>query len=485
MIFPGFVGPAYQTRLVQTSAEQCINLYPESLESPSSPAHLLRRVPGLAATITGLAGAVRGQFQQDGRAFAVGGGTLYETTTGAAVSLGAVANDGRPVTFETNGSQNGAGGHQVILASGGCGYLFDLNTNTFSQIAVAGFPTGQVLTVGYMDGLFLVVTPTFVGQSALEDGSTWNAAARASRSIATDNLVTAIVNYPQHTLWLFGSKRTEVWYDNAGAVFSFGPIPGVFVNIGCGARWSPTRFNNGIAWLGLDENGTRVVYFAQQYVPQRISTLAVEDDLATFADVSDFIGFAYEEAGHLFYVLTSQTNQRTWVYDGKEGLWHRRGLWNAASGRYQAIRGLNHVVSPSGTHWIGDATIGTIYTQSLTTYDDAGAPLRWVRRAPHLVQQQHRILYPGFVLDAQKGIGLSSGQGSTPNVALRWSNDGGETFGNELWRSLGAQGQYSARAIWRALGQGRNRVWEVSGSDPVPVALIGAYLDPDPVGLAA
>lgn len=62
---------------------------------------------------------------------------------------------------------------------------------------------------------------------------------------------------------------------------------------------------------------------------------------------------------------------------------------------------------------------------------------------------------------------------------LRWSDDGGHTWSNEHWTSMGAIGAYGYRALWRRLGMTnkiRDRVYEVSGSDPVKIDIIGAEL---------
>jgi hypothetical protein len=82
-------------------------------------------------------------------------------------------------------------------------------------------------------------------------------------------------------------------------------------------------------------------------------------------------------------------------------------------------------------------------------------------------------------LDCETGVGLISGQGSTPQVMLRFSDDGGHTWSNERWVSMGAIGTYASRAIWRRLGMTtelRDRVYEVSGTDPVKLVIIGAEL---------
>jgi hypothetical protein len=43
-------------------------------------------------------------------------------------------------------------------------------------------------------------------------------------------------------------------------------------------------------------------------------------------------------------------------------------------------------------------------------------------------------------------------QGSDPQVMLRFSDDGGHTWSNEHWKSMGKIGRYGYRTIWRRLG---------------------------------
>jgi hypothetical protein len=67
-----------------------------------------------------------------------------------------------------------------------------------------------------------------------------------------------------------------------------------------------------------------------------------------------------------------------------------------------------------------------------------------------------------------------------PQVMLRWSDDGGHTWSNEHWRSMGKAGEWSYRVFWRRLGMTeklRDRVYEVSGTDPIKLAIMGAELE--------
>jgi hypothetical protein len=69
--------------------------------------------------------------------------------------------------------------------------------------------------------------------------------------------------------------------------------------------------------------------------------------------------------------------------------------------------------------------------------------------------------------------------GYNPQVMLRWSDDGGHTYSNEHWSSIGKIGAYGHRTFWRRLGMTlklRDRVYELSGTDPVKIAIVGAEL---------
>jgi hypothetical protein len=67
--------------------------------------------------------------------------------------------------------------------------------------------------------------------------------------------------------------------------------------------------------------------------------------------------------------------------------------------------------------------------------------------------------------------------GADPKVMLRWSDDGGHTWSNEHWSRMGKIGEYYHRVFWRRLGMTlklRDRVYEISGTDPVKIAIMGA-----------
>jgi hypothetical protein len=81
-----------------------------------------------------------------------------------------------------------------------------------------------------------------------------------------------------------------------------------------------------------------------------------------------------------------------------------------------------------------------------------------------------------FRLDIETGVGLTSGQGSDPQVALRVSRDAGHTWDPEVWRSFGERGQYSQLVDWRELGMARQWAVEVIITDPVPSRIAQALI---------
>jgi Neuraminidase (sialidase) len=133
---------------------------------------------------------------------------------------------------------------------------------------------------------------------------------------------------------------------------------------------------------------------------------------------------------------------------------------------------------------VGDRTSGAIYTMSADTYTNAdGVGIRWMRRTAATQREQAPERYDALRLFVEAGLGLQTGQGSDPQVCLRYSDDGGKTWSNELWRSVGLVGQYKHLVEWNRLGRSRYpRQWEITGSDPIAWRILGAWLNPQRIG---
>ena len=132
---------------------------------------------------------------------------------------------------------------------------------------------------------------------------------------------------------------------------------------------------------------------------------------------------------------------------------------------------------------IGDYQNGDVYAFDLDYYSDDGDAQRWLRSWRALPTGQNdlkRTAHHSLQLDCETGVGLDGiTQGTDPQVMLRWSDDGGHTWSNEHWAATGKIGEYYRRVFFRRLGMTlkiRDRVYELSGTDPVKTVILGAEL---------
>jgi hypothetical protein len=77
----------------------------------------------------------------------------------------------------------------------------------------------------------------------------------------------------------------------------------------------------------------------------------------------------------------------------------------------------------------------------------------------------------------ETGVGLTSGQGSDPQIMLRYSKDGGKTWSAERTADLGPKGEYRTRVVFREFGQAEDFVFEIAMTDPVKFCLAGEAIE--------
>lgn len=354
--------------------------------------------------------------------------------------------------------------------------LVSLHIPVFGRITDAGFLGAQ--RIAFIEGWLILNQPntrTFYTTGPSPYSILFPGLFFALKDSSTDNLITLFEN--NRELWLIGERTSEVWFNAGGANFAFQRIPGVGPQIGCAAVNSISRGGAQLVWLGRNEQGQNMVVCTNQYSFTRISNHAVEHAITGYPVVSDAIGYCYEDEGHLFYMLIFPTADATWCYDFVSQTWAKRLSWQQSAGVYHRHRS-NCYMDFGDIRIIGDYQTGQLHQMSRQFYTDAGQPLRALRRTPPIWEQQNRerVFHSQLQTEWTPGTGLQFGQGQNPQVMLRWSDDGGFTWSNEHWTTVGAAGQTKNRAMWRQLGRARDRVYEVVISDPVQRDCIGATL---------
>jgi hypothetical protein len=467
------LGSTYVARSVNAADARMVNLFPEVVPEGGKEPAFLQRCPGLLNLATIGSGPIRGlwTFSSDNStAFVVSGNELYKINTSyAATLLGSIPGTG-PVSMADNGIQ-------LFIACNGPSYIYNNNTNVFGQIIDSDF-LGAV-SVGYIDGYFVFNEPNSqrIWVTQLLDGTSIDPTDYASAEGSPDGVVGLIVDHRE--IWVYGTNSVEVWYDAGTPDFPLQRIQGAFNEIGCISAYTIAKMDNGLFWLGADARGQGIVYRANGYTGQRISTHAVEWQIQQYGNLTDALAYTYQQDGHSFYVLIFPSANTTWVYDVATGAWHERAGWS--DGSFTRHRS-NCQMAFNNEIIVGDYQNGNIYAFDLDTYADNGQIQKWLRSWRALPTSQNnlkRTAQHAMQLDMESGVGLATGQGSNPEVMLRWSDDGGHTWSNYRTTSVGKIGEYYYRVWFRRLGMTmklRDRVYELSMTDPVKTAIMGAEI---------
>ena len=443
------------------------------------------------ATIGG-SGAVTGLTVVNYGVYTVVPGTPATTTT---------SGNGTGLTLTlTFGTGTGGTGTYVVSASQTVGSetMYALN---FSVMPANDGPFEGADVVDIVDNYFVYNRPgtqQWGSSNILSPIS--SSLAFSSKDGAPDNLVSMIVDHRE--VYLLGETSSEVWVDSGLFPFAFQRIPGTSTQHGISAKFSVARLGNSFAYLSKNIRGDGQVMMMNGYIPTRISTHAVENTIEG-ADISDARAWTYLIEGHEVYVISFPSLDLTWAYDIATNMWHK-WLWIDNNNVFHRHRGNCHSHFQN-MNLVGDWENGQIYMLDPNCYTDSGQEIRRVRRAPHLVSDFQRQYFSELQILFQPGVGLSGNVtgstsptnavagvaiagvaiagvanvatlGANPQAMLRWSNDGGSTWSNEYWTSIGLQGRYKNRAIWRRLGMARDRIFEVVVTDPIKAVIVAANL---------
>lgn len=443
-----FASQSYMSESLPLSAQRLVNCYPEVLPAGAKVPLALFGTPGLKLHANVGTGPIRAMIRMAGDLFIVSGSSLYRlSSNGDVLNMGGIPGVGA-VQMETNGFQI------AILAGTEPDDLFIATDSTLVQVTDPDYPGAS--SVVFLDGYFIFTEPEsgrfFLSGSY--DGAVFDALDFATAEGDPDNLVGAVVDHRE--LWLVGTSTTEVWYNSGAADFPFERASGAYIERGGIARGSIAKLDNSVFWVGDD----RVIYRADGYSPRRISTHAIEAVLTRYLGLGDLLSFAYTQNGHAFYVL-KKPNEFTFVYDVATGIWHERWSHEREDYRVSTFEEAFNLLL------VGDDRNGNVYRLDPQFYTENGETFVSRGTSPPLWAEGETATANTLIIGMEPGVGLTTGQGSDPQMMLRWSDDGGKTWSNEKWRSMGPKGHFKQRAKWDRMGQFRMRVYEFAISDPV------------------
>lgn len=466
------VGSAYDTGVPAQNQQRLINWYIEPDATGGQSQAFLKPTPGLTSfgTVSDAA-TIRLLFEYRNILYCIADHEFYSIdSAGTATKKGDLNLSALPTIYP---ARYAAYGNQILLVDSTKAYVYDLVTDTVSQISDPDFPS-SVSDCTVHDGYFIVTESDSDNFyiSTNTDATSWNALDVASTNTRGDYVQACVSDY--RFIMFLGEKTTEIWYNSGNADFPFERQSGGMLPLGIESRETLVQTPSGIFWLSRDSFGRNQVVQSSGSSVSPITTPAIASKINSYTTTDDAIAYGHREGVHQFYVLTFPTEKVTWVYDIAVGQWHERQSF--LDNEYTRHIGNTHAFA-YGKSIIGDFQSNNLYYYDTSVYTENGAVLRRRRvTAPFTAANKFTSIY-NLELDFEPGVGLASGQGSDPQVMLRVSKDGGHTYGNELWRSIGAQGVYNQRVKWDSLGMARDWQFDIQITDPVNAVLIGATCD--------
>jgi hypothetical protein len=446
MRFPLPIG-SYSLRSTPASSARLVNCYAEAMPRDAKSIVLLSAIPGVPQWTTVGTGPIHALHFALGFLFVVSSSKLYKVDSNRTVTL--LGDIGTPGNIDIDSNTD-----TVVVVNEPHAYYYD--GTTFGQITDADFTSRGAADVEFVDNWLLFREPDSGRFFAadLASATSFDALNFVTAEGAPDDLTGLKVDHRQ--VLAFGEKSVELWENTGISGFPFERSVNGYLEIGCMNGRSIAKQDNTVFWLASDYTVRRL----DGTTPIRVSNHGIER-LVFNATTSAAKGYAYSQDGHLFYVLTFP--ECTVVYDATTNEWHERetygeDYWTPAC-HAQAF----------GLELVGDLTSNKVGYLDTEDYELFGGTRRveWVYQP--IYAESRYAFHDRLEVVLETGVGITTGQGSDPQIMLDYSDDGGKTWTSMPNRDLGPIGQYETRVVWQRLGRSRMRVYRMAVSDPVKV----------------
>jgi len=428
--------------------ETLINLFPETLTPASKNQVVLMGTPGFTTLLTLPTYPILGTHIFQNELYAVTPTKAYKIESDDTVTeIGTVVFDSsKKVSTANNGTQ--------LVFCQSASYIYEPDGSpTFQEITDEDYEDS--VTVDFQDGYFIWQKEES-GQFFISDlySTDIDPLEFATAEGNPDDIEGLKVVHRQ--LWIFGKKSTEVWFNSGNADFPFEKIQGSFSEKGCRNRDTITTINNTIMYVGDDG----IVYMINGYSPSRVSNEAVEYKIAKSAS-STLSAFECSAEGHIFYHLN--VGDETIVYDVKTQTWHNRK--SKAIDRWR----INSIQSVYELKYGFDYENGKVYLLSLDTTTEDGEVITREAITSPLHNNNEFFTVSAVQLDMETGL---SAIGEDDKITLEYSRNGGVSWSNKKTSTIGKQGEFTRRVIWRRLGRHRDISFRIQTLTKTQIRLI-------------
>ena len=484
----------YVSDSIPVSAQRCVNWIPSVPQTSTITDANLFGAPGIEQIIAG-------SIVDECRGAHVLGDTPYFVISSSLVRLNRnIVSGVESFSIDVIGTIEGQdrvfmadNGTQLCIVAppdtetSGVSYIFTESPDTLTQITDVNFD-GPASSVIYIDGYFVFHKSDGKKffNSPLNDGLSGYDPLDFNVAEADPDQIRGLGRI-NNQLYVFGSETTQIFRNIGRAPSPFAPIAGAVIDVGVFSPQSIVRFATGLAFVGGGTNQSPSVWLIAGNNKQRLSTKAIDNELAKVSNYNLIYGWVYSENGADF--LGIATPDTCFVYDLVNGRWHERQ--STSDGSLNSYR-VSHMVTAYERVLVGDSFTGNIGSLSSDIYTEYGllTPRFITSRPFDNVGNPVRVLSVEAFVESGAGlanditVNTSSSEaavgGSDPKITLSWSDDGGYNFDGIISRSMGKIGQFSERPIWNRLGSfPRQRVLKFEVSSPTKSTLIKVEADID------
>lgn len=534
------LGSSYVIRSVNAADNRMVNLYPEVIpEGGKEPAYL-QRCPGLAFQTSVGTGPIRGLWEHQNFLYVVSGSEFYRLTPNyTATKIGDVTGTG-PVSMTDNGTQI-----FIACNPDGFIYNTDtlqfaqITDPDFPGAVTVGYLDGyfvfnepnsqRVWVTQLLDGLSIDPLD-FASAEGSPDGLV---------SLIIDHREAWLFGTNSVEVWynsgdpLFPLTRIQGAYNEIGCIapYSVAKMDNSVFWLGADPR------GQGIVYRAQGYTGVRISTHAVEFAIQGYSNLADAVGYTYQQDGHTFyvLNFTDADTTWVFDAATGAWHERAgfrngdfkrhrgncqarfngkptigdyqngkiyafsldvYADDGQIQKWLRR--WRALpTGANDLKRTAHHTLQIDCETGVGlsgvdpfDPAVEITTEDEIWINTETGNPQLVAAlgtQVPEDINTENDLYTIGVVEDDGLTLAIDTPTvvGANPQMMLRWSDDGGHTWTGYRQASMGRIGRYGYRVFFRALGMTvklRDRVYEISATDPVKVAIMGAELQISPTG---
>lgn len=462
------VGQTYQSRSLPLSAQSTIGLYPE-FNPTGRTQKALHSWLGSIRRVTSAYGANRGSHVFKSVLYKVSGTSLVKVDENLAETLiGTIAGANRCIFADD--------GNNLIIVTGSKAYQYDLTTLT--EITDPDLESPDSVAVLNNQLIYDGNNGRWVVASAGDPDDIPDINYAVAESNGDDLVRVYVFN---QIVYLMGTGTIEPWFNSGSGNPPFSRIDGgIIEHIGLFALHSAVNTKEYLYFLGSDKN----VYRISGYQAESITPPATSHQFFRLQAAEDAIANTVNIDAQDFYILTFPTANKTYVFSEQLNVW-----FNLTTGSDEDRYLMDSYQFVYGRRLVMDYRNGNVLELDYETFtDDTELQVRQRDTVPingiELKLPAQKLIMSSFRLILHTGVGLESGQGSSPLFFVGTSIDGGRTFdfsGNP-YINPGESGNNIITVQLDKVLEFEDLIIRIRVTDPIFVSIHGAAILVDKAG---